>query len=88
MPETINWNFVTQVLQGPSISASASIDDVDAYDKFDVTITDSATQTVNLVPADSIGRSSQRPSSTKRRRGEQVFVFVSLPFLLRSGSTL
>ena len=54
MSETINWNFVTQVLQGPSVSAAASINDVDAYDKFDITIADTVTQTVNLVPADSI----------------------------------
>lgn len=51
MAETIKWNFVTQVLQGPSVSAAASIDDVDAYDKFDVELADTVTQAVNLVPA-------------------------------------
>ena len=54
MSETIKWNFVTQVLQGPSVSAAASIDDVDAYDKFDIDLADSVTQTVNLVPSGSI----------------------------------
>jgi hypothetical protein len=54
MSETIKWNFVTQVLQGPSVSGAASIDDVDAYDKFDIEIADSVTQTVNLVPSGSI----------------------------------
>ena len=53
MSETIKWNFVTQVLQGPRVSAAASIS-VDAYDKFDITIANTVTQTVNLVPADSI----------------------------------
>jgi len=54
MSETIKWNFVIQVLQGPSVSAAASIKDADAYDKFDISIADTVTQTVNLVPADSI----------------------------------
>ena len=54
MSETIKWNFVIQVLQGPSVSAAATIKDVDAYDKFDISIADTVTQTVNLVPADSI----------------------------------
>ena len=54
MSETIKWNFVTQVLQGPSVSAAATIDDVDAYDKFDIELADSVTQTVNLVPGGTI----------------------------------
>ena len=54
MSETIQWNFVTQVLQGPSVSAAASIKQIDAYDKFDIDLADTATKTVNLVPADSI----------------------------------
>ncbi len=53
MSEKINWNFVAQVLKGPSVSAAASID-IDAYDKFKITIPDSVTQTVNLVPAGTI----------------------------------
>ena len=54
MSETINWNFVTKVLHGPSVSANDSITDVDAYDKFDIDLADSVTQTVNLVPTGSI----------------------------------
>ena len=54
MSETINWNFVIQVLQGPGISAAASITDVDAYDKFDISLADTVTQAVNLVPAGNI----------------------------------
>ena len=51
MSETIKWNFVTQVLKGPSVSAAASIDEIDAYDKFDINLADTATQAVNLTPA-------------------------------------
>lgn len=51
MPEIIKWNFVTQVLKGPSVSAKGSITDADAYDKFDVELNDTVTQAVNLVPA-------------------------------------
>lgn len=51
MPETIKWNFVTQVLQGPSVSAAGSIVNADAYDKFEVELLDTVTQVVNLVPA-------------------------------------
>lgn len=51
MSETIKWNFVTQVLQGPGVSAADSITDVDAYDKFDISLADTVTQAVNLVPA-------------------------------------
>lgn len=50
MSETIKWNFVTQVLKGPSVSAAASIDDVDAYDKFDINLADTDSQVVNLTP--------------------------------------
>jgi hypothetical protein len=53
MAESIKWNFVTQVLQGPSVSAADTINGVDAYDKFDITILDSASQAVNLVPGGS-----------------------------------
>ena len=54
MSETIKWNFVTQVLQGPSVSAAASIDDVDAYDKFEIDLADTVTQAVDLVPGGTI----------------------------------
>jgi len=50
MSETIKWNFVTKVLQGPSISAASSIDAIDAYDKFEIALPDSGTQAVNLTP--------------------------------------
>lgn len=50
MSETIKWNFVTQVLKGPSVSAAASIDEIDAYDKFDITLADTDAQVVNLTP--------------------------------------
>jgi hypothetical protein len=50
MSETIKWNFVTKVLKGPSVSAAASIDEVDAYDKFDISLADTDTQAVNLTP--------------------------------------
>ncbi len=50
MPETIKWNFVAQVLKGPSVSGAAKIDGIDAYDKFDVSVPDAQSQTVNLTP--------------------------------------
>jgi hypothetical protein len=54
MSETIKWNFVAQVLQGPSVSGSASIDNVDAYDKFDINLADAETKTVDMVPGGGI----------------------------------
>ena len=51
MSETIKWNFVTKVLKGPSVSAAGSFDEVDAYDKLDINLADTATQLVNLAPA-------------------------------------
>jgi hypothetical protein len=53
MAEEISWNFVAQALKGPSVSAAGDLT-VDGYDKFDITITDSATQAVNLVPSGTI----------------------------------
>lgn len=50
MSETIKWNFVAQVLKGPSISGADSINGIDAYDKFDISLEDGLTQTVNLTP--------------------------------------
>lgn len=50
MSETIKWNFVTQVLKGPSVSAASSIDAVDAYDKFEIAVGDTLSQVVNLTP--------------------------------------
>lgn len=53
MTEKINWNYVIQALNGPSVSALGTLD-VDAYDKFTVTIADNATQQVNLVPSGTV----------------------------------
>lgn len=50
MAETIKWNFVTRVLNGPSVSAAGSIDTVDAYDKFDISLADTDSQAVDLTP--------------------------------------
>lgn len=50
MSETIKWNFVTQVLKGPSVSAASAIDEIDAYDKFEIALADTGTQVVNLTP--------------------------------------
>lgn len=50
MSETIKWNFVTQVLMGPSVSAASTIDEIDAYDKFEIVLGDTETQVVNLTP--------------------------------------
>ncbi|MCB1702645.1 MAG: hypothetical protein H6985_08870 [Pseudomonadales bacterium] len=50
MAETIRWNFVTQVLNGPNVSAAGTTDTVDAYDKFNIRIEDSQSQAVSLVP--------------------------------------
>jgi hypothetical protein len=53
MGEKVNWNYVAQAINGPSLSAAGSVD-VDAYDKFEITIPDDATQAVNLVPAGTV----------------------------------
>ena len=47
MAEKINWNFVAQVLKGPSISGAGGAD-VDAYEKFDFTIAKAGANTVAL----------------------------------------
>jgi len=53
MAEKINWNFVAQVLKGPSISGADSLE-VDAYEKFDFTIAKDGTNTVALQDASKI----------------------------------
>lgn len=53
MTEKLTWNYVAQALNGPNISAAGSIK-VDAYDKFEITISDTATQLVNLVPGGAV----------------------------------
>lgn len=62
MGEKINWNYVAQALNGPSISASGSVD-VDAYDKIEVTVPDTTTQAVNLVPAGTVSLLVINPAS-------------------------
>ncbi|MEQ1741304.1 MAG: hypothetical protein ABL869_02220 [Candidatus Nitrotoga sp.] len=53
MAEKINWNFVVQALNGPSVSGAGTLD-VEAYDKINVTIIAGATQQVNLVPSGTV----------------------------------
>jgi hypothetical protein len=53
MAEKINWNYVAQALNGPSVSGAGGME-VDAYDKFEVTVAVGATQAVNLVPGDGL----------------------------------
>jgi len=53
MAEKINWNFVLQALNGPSVSGAGTLE-MDAYDKIEVTITAGATQQVNLVPSGTV----------------------------------
>lgn len=53
MAEKISWNFVAQVLKGPSISGAAGLE-VDAYEKFDFTIANAGTNTVALQDASKI----------------------------------
>lgn len=62
MGEKINWNYVAQALNGPSISASGSVD-VDAYDKIEVTVPDTTTQAVNLAPAGTVSLLVINPAS-------------------------
>lgn len=62
MGEKISWNYVTQALNGPSLSAAGDIE-VDAYDKFEVTVGDTATQAVNLVPAGTVSLLVINPAS-------------------------
>lgn len=53
MAEKINWNFVVQVLNGPSVSGAGTLE-MEAYDKIEVTIIAGATQQVNLVPSGTV----------------------------------
>ena len=54
MPESISWILVTQVLQGLGVTATASIDDVDAHDKLKMNLVDIDSQKVKLMPASPI----------------------------------
>lgn len=51
MSERIKWNFATQVSGGPTVSAAATISDVDAYNKFDISLPDATSTNVNLTSA-------------------------------------
>jgi hypothetical protein len=62
MGEKINWNYVVQALDGPSLSAAGNVE-VDAYDKLEVTIADNATQQVDLVPSASMSLLIINPAS-------------------------
>jgi hypothetical protein len=66
MGEKVNWNYVAQALNGPSLSAAGSIA-VDAYDKFEVTVPDNATQAVNLVPAGTVALLVINPASSDKK---------------------
>jgi hypothetical protein len=50
MSEKVNWSYLVHAASGPQIAAAAVIE-VDAYDKFDLTIATGVTQTVDLVPS-------------------------------------
>ena len=62
MAEKINWSYVAQALDGPSLSGAGSVE-AEAYDKFEVTIPDNATQAVNLVPAGTVSLLVINPAS-------------------------
>ena len=47
MAEKINWNFVVQALNGPSVSGADKLD-VEAYEKIDFPILKTATHDVTL----------------------------------------
>lgn len=51
MAEKISWSFLVQPLNGPIVSAAATLDKADAYDKFNIKVLDNDKQTVNLAPS-------------------------------------
>lgn len=53
MAEKIDWNFVVQALNGPSVSGAGTLE-IEAYDKIAVTIAAGATQQVNLAPSGTV----------------------------------
>lgn len=56
MPETINWSFVVEALQGPRISGSGVLE-VDAYDKLSVVLAAGDTEVdVQVQPAEAEGK--------------------------------
>jgi hypothetical protein len=50
MGEKISWGYFVNIANGPSISVRDELE-VEAYDKIQVTILDTATQKVDLMPA-------------------------------------
>ncbi|MDQ3267863.1 MAG: hypothetical protein M3P47_03930 [Pseudomonadota bacterium] len=53
MAEKIDWSFVVQALNGPSVSGAGTLE-IEAYDNIKVTITAGATQQVNLTPSGTV----------------------------------
>ncbi len=90
MAEKINWNFVAQVLKGPSISGAGDLD-VDAYEKFDFTIAKAGTNTVALQDASKISLliiSSATPGPKITYKGGTIAVPTKLPGEPASGYVL
>lgn len=51
MPEKINWTLNVQVVGGPKVSGSDTIE-VDAYDKIEAVVSAGGSATVDVQPAD------------------------------------
>jgi len=84
MAEKIKWNYVVQALKGPSVSATGTIE-VDAYDKFEVTIADTVTQAVNLVPSGTVSVLLINPKSPDQNLSYEINgnpVVLDAPHLL------
>ena len=84
MAEKIKWNYVVQALKGPSVSATGTIE-VDAYDKFEVTIADTVTQAVNLVPSGTVSVLLINPKSPDKNLSYEINgnpVVLDAPHLL------
>ena len=76
MSVTIKWNFVTQAVQRPSVSATASIDNVNANEKFDINLADTDSQAVNLMP---VGGTSFNTIKQFVECDDSVFTFTETP---------
>ncbi|MCX7103536.1 MAG: hypothetical protein NTX38_19140 [Methylobacter sp.] len=90
MAEIINWNFVAQVLNGPSISGAGGFN-VDAYEKFDFTIAKAGTNTVALQDASKISLliiSSATPDPKITYKGGTIAAPTKLPGEPSSGYVL
>ena len=90
MAEKISWNYVAQVLKGPSISGAESAD-VDAYEKFDFTIAVASSNTVALQDASKISLLIINPSTPNLKvtyKGGTTAVPTKLPGEPASGYTL